>query len=137
MTTICPGDPVRLHYTTKSLEGVVIESSAGREPLEFFADGNEVISGLSRAVVGLKVGDRRTITVTPEQGFGHHNADLIQSTSRATLPRGLQAGDQLTATVAEVELDVWVQRLTEDEATLDANHPLAGETLVIDIEIVA
>ena len=136
MSTICPGDRVRVHYTTRSLEGSVIETSANREPLEFRADGPEVVSGLSRAVVGLKIGDRRTITITPEQGFGHHSAELIQSTSRSSLPEDLQAGDQLTATVDNADLDVWVQRVTGQEAVLDANHPLAGETLVIEIEIV-
>lgn len=137
MSTICPGDLVRIHYTTRSLEGCVIETSIGREPLEFHADGPEVIPGLSSSVVGLKTGDRRTIAITPEQAFGHPRTDLSQRTSRRALPPDLQQGDQLTAQVHGECVDVWVERLSAEEAVLDANHPLAGETLVVDFEVVS
>ena len=134
---IRPGDLVRVHYATRSLEGGVIETTDNREPLQFTAGGPEVIAGLSRGVVGLKQGDRRTLNIPPEQAFGRHNPDLVQSTPRWHLPPGISAGDQLAATVSGVDLDVWVQKIAEREAILDANHPLAGETLVVDVEIVS
>ncbi len=137
MTIIQPGDHVSVHYTTKSLEGSVIETSRSREPLAFTAGGDGVIAGLSEGVIGMAIGESRELSVPAEQAFGRHNPDLAQSTPLSLLPEDLQAGDQLTATVDGVALDVWIQRVGEDEAVVDANHPLAGETLSIEVEIVS
>ena len=131
------GDLVRVHYTTRSLEGGVIETSNDREPLQFTAGGPEVIAGLSRGVIGLSQGESRTLNIPPEQAFGRHNPDLVQSSPRWQLPPGISASDQLAATVAGVDLDVWVQKLTERETILDSNHPLAGETLLVDVKIIS
>ncbi len=136
MTIVQQGDRVRVHYTSKSLEGSVIETSRNREPLEFTAGGEGVIAGLSGGVIGMAVGESRELTVPAEQAFGRHNPDLIQATPLSLLPEDLQAGDQLTATVDGIGLDVWVQRMGEEEAVIDANHPLGGETLVVEVEIV-
>jgi len=136
MTIIQQGDRVRVHYTSKSLEGSVIETSHNREPLEFTAGGEGVIAGLSEGVIGMAVGESRELTVPAEQAFGRHNPDLIQGTPLSLLPEDLQAGDQLTATLDGIGLDVWVQRVGEEEAVIDANHPLSGETLVVEVEIV-
>ena len=131
------GDLVRVRYTTRSLEGGVIETSDNREPLQFTAGGPEVISGLSRGVIGLSEGETRTLNIPPEQAFGRHNPDLVQSSPRWQLPPGISTGDQLATTVAGVDLDVWVQKLTASEAVLDSNHPLAGETLVVDVKVIS
>ncbi|MEZ6148019.1 MAG: FKBP-type peptidyl-prolyl cis-trans isomerase [Planctomycetaceae bacterium] len=137
MTIIQQGDRVRVHYTSKSLEGSVIETSRHRDPLEFTAGADDVISGLSDGVIGMAVGESRELTIPSELAFGRHNPDLIQSTPLSLLPEDLQAGDQLTATVDGIGLDVWVQRVGEGEAVIDANHPLSGETLVLEVEIVS
>ncbi|MEZ6058177.1 MAG: FKBP-type peptidyl-prolyl cis-trans isomerase [Planctomycetaceae bacterium] len=141
MATILPGDTVSVHYTTRSLEGSVIESSDNREPIRFVADSDEVIRGLSDGVLGLRVGDRKTLSVSPDLGFGRNHPDLVQQIPRCCLPAGTIAGDQIAARSGPNSdsegIDIWVQRVSEDVAFVDANHPLAGETLVIDIEIVA
>ncbi|MEZ6050146.1 MAG: FKBP-type peptidyl-prolyl cis-trans isomerase [Planctomycetaceae bacterium] len=98
---------------------------------------DDVISGLSDGVIGMAVGESRELTIPSELAFGRHNPDLIQSTPLSLLPEDLQAGDQLTATVDGIGLDVWVQRVGEGEAVIDANHPLSGETLVLEVEIVS
>jgi FKBP-type peptidyl-prolyl cis-trans isomerase 2 len=134
--TIAPGDRVRIHYTSRSLEGSVIETSDHRGAFEFLVGSDEVIPALNQGLVGLKVGDVRTITAPPERAYGRHIADLIQSVPASVLPEGVQVGDQLTALVANRRLDVWVQRLSAKEAVVDANHPLAGETIVIDVKVV-
>lgn len=136
MMIVQQGDRVRVHYTSRSLEGSVIETSRQRDPLELTAGGDGVIAGLSEGVIGMAVGESRELTVPAEQAFGRHNPDLIQVTPRSLLPEDLQAGDQLTATVDGIALDVWVQRVGEDEAVIDANHPLSGETLVLEVEVV-
>lgn len=136
MRLIHHGDRVRVHYTSRSLEGSVIETSRHRDPLEFAAGGDEVIEGLSDGVVGMSLGETRELTISSELAFGRHHPDLIQAVPLSLLPDDLQSGDQLTATIDRISLDVWVQRVGEFEAMIDANHPLSGETLVLEVEIV-
>ena len=136
MLTIAHGDLVRIHYTSRSLEGSVIETSDRREPLEFRVGSEEFIPGISLGLIGLQLGDVRTITAPPERAFGRHNAALIQTTPLSGLPEEAQVGDQLTATLGSAKLDVWIQKMAGQEAVVDANHPLAGETLVIDVKVV-
>ena len=136
MSTVNVGDTVQLHYTSYAADGCVIETSNQREPFEFMAGGPGVIVGVSRAVIGMRVGERRRIAVPPEQAFGERDPKLQHHTPRLGLLDKVDEGDQLTATVSGRELDVWVRSRTADEITLDANHPLAGESLVFEIEVV-
>ncbi len=136
MTIVNSGDRVQLHYTSFAADGCVIETSGRREPLEFVAGGPEVILGVSRAVIGMRVGERRRIAVPPEQAFGFRDSKLQQQAARLGILKNIDEGDQLTAEVAGQELDVWVRATADDEITLDGNHPLAGESLVFEIEVV-
>ena len=131
------GDRVSVHFTTRSLEGSVMETSRNRDPLVFTAGGDEVVRGLSEGVLGMRTGEHRTLSVPPEHGFGNARPDLIQAVSLTRLPPNLQGGDQLTMTLAGGPHDVWIRRVMDAEAQLDANHPLAGETLLLDVEIVS
>ena len=135
MSIVNCGDTVQLHYTTYAADGCVIETSGQREPFEFVAGGPEVIVGVSRAVIGMHVGERRRIAVSPEQAFGYRDPKLQQQAPRVGLLDKVDEGDQLTATVGGCELDVWVRTKGDEDVTLDANHPLAGESLVFEIEV--
>ncbi len=135
-TVIEAGNRIRVHYTTKSLEGCVIEASASRNPLVFTAGSDEVLLGISRGVVGMAVGETRTLTLTPEQGFGRRKKELELSVRRDRLPPGAAVGDQLKATWQHGEIPVWVQKVSGDDILLDGNHPLAGETLIVDLTVV-
>ena len=136
MPAIAHGDLVRFHYTSRSLEGSVIETSDRREPLELRVGSPEFISGLSLGMIGMQLGESRTITAPLERAFGRHSPDLIQTTPLSVIPEEAQVGEQLTATLGTMKLDVWIQKLTAKEAVVDANHPLAGETLVIEVKVV-
>ena len=136
MSIVSYGDIVQLHYTSYAADGCVIETSGQREPFEFVAGGPEVIVGVSRAVIGMRVGERRRIAVPPEQAFGIRDSKLQQQAPRLGLLEKVDEGDQLTATVGGRELDVWIRTATAEEITLDANHPLAGESVVFEIEVV-
>lgn len=133
---IAVGQTVTIHYTTRSLEGSVIESTRPRDPLTFTAGSSEVIPGLSRGVIGLRRGDRKTLSISPEAGFGNRNPELLQPVPLSALPENLSSGDQLKMTFDDVVVDAWVHRVMANEAQIDANHPLAGETLLIEVEIV-
>lgn len=132
-----PGDTVRIHYTGKLEDGTVFDSSQGREPLEFVAGSQQIIPGLDQAVLEMKEGDERTVTIPPEQAYGERQAGLADTVDRSQLPEGVTEGAALRADVGGQETILWVTELNEETATIDANHPLAGKTLVFDVEIVA
>ncbi len=136
MTQASQGDVVRVHYTGRFEDGKVFDSSADRDPLEFVAGGRQVIPGVSNAVVGMEEGEKKTVTVSPDEGYGERNPSLRQSVGRDQLPDEVQEGDQLRAVQGNQEIPVWVRELKDDAAVIDANHPLAGQTLVFDLELV-
>ena len=133
---VCHGDTVQLHYTTYAADGCVIETSGQRGPLEFFVGSPQIIVGINRAVVGMRQGERRRIAVSAEQAFGFRDPRLQHVTPRLGFLEKVDDGDQLTAGVQGTELDIWVRSISASEISLDANHPLAGESLVYEIEVV-
>lgn len=135
--TVQRGDLVAVHYTTQSLEGGVIETSTSREPVQFEAGCRNIIPGVSEGVIGMEVGETRTLTITPDHAFGRQHPEYIQSMPKESLPDGMQAGDQLSVVMADGNIDLWVQRVMLDEIRVDANHPLAGETIVVQVELVS
>lgn len=136
MTVVRYGDRIQLHYTTYAADGCVIETSGRRDPLEFTVGNPEIIAGITRAVVGMRQGERRRIAVAPEQAFGFREGRLQVTAPRLGLLEKVDEGDQLAVQVQNTELDLWIRTMTEDEVVLDANHPLAGESLVYEIEVV-
>jgi peptidylprolyl isomerase len=136
MKVVQQGDTVELHYTTYAADGCVIETSGQRDPLQFVAGSADIITGINRAVIGMRLGERRRIAVSPEQAFGFRDPRLTQITPRLGLLEKVDEGDQLTASIQGTELDIWVRSITGNEISLDANHPLAGESLVYEIEVV-
>lgn len=133
---ILPGQRVTVHYTTRSLEGSVMESTRSRGPIEFTAGGDEVIPGLSHGVIGLRRGDRKSLSIPPEHAFGSSHPDLVQQVPLTALPEGVSGGDQLRLSIVGTACDCWVRRVMAAEAQIDINHPLAGETLLVELEVV-
>ncbi len=131
-----PGDRVRVHYTTYSHDDCVIETSQNREPMIFIAGAGEVVDGVDRAVVGMKLGEQKRVPVMPEQAFGYRDSRWHQTAPRSGLPDRVAEGDQIAARIGDQTLHVWVRAYQEEEAALDANHPLAGETLVYELKVV-
>ena len=137
MSEVKSGDMVEIHYTGKFEDGSVFDSSEGREPLKFSAGSAELIPGVSQAVLGMNVGDSKTVSVPPEQGYGQREEGLDRQVPRESLPEQAQVGDPLQAEVGEQMVLFWVMELDDEFAVVDANHPLAGKTLVFDIELVS
>lgn len=135
--TVQRGDIVAIHYTTKSLEGGVIETSTSRDPLTFEAGSRSIIPGVSEGVIGMEIGETRSLTISPDYAFGRQHPEYIQSMPQGSLPQGVQAGDQLSVVMSDGTVDVWVQRVMLDEIRVDANHPLAGETIVVQVELMS
>ena len=135
MAEVRSGDIVRIRYTTKTEEGAVYETSGSRKPLRFIAGSDAVVRGVSQAVIGMSVGETKTVTLPPELAFGIRKPELERRVSRVSMP-DVDEGDQLSAYFEDQKVDVWIQRLEGGKVVVDANHPLAGETLVYEIELV-
>ncbi len=133
------GDTVRIHYTGTLDNGTQFDSSEGREPLEFTLGSNSVIPGFEAGVEGMEVGEQKQINIPPEEAYGERNEALIEQVPLENFPQDmeLQAGMHLQAQSPNGEVfNVVVTAVNDESATLDGNHPLAGETLNFEIELV-
>ncbi|WP_439154826.1 FKBP-type peptidyl-prolyl cis-trans isomerase [Yoonia sp.] len=133
------GDTVRINYTGTLKTGETFDSSEGRDPLEFVVGSGQIIPGLDAAIPGMAVGDTKKVEVPCTQAYGETNPDALQSVPRAEIPDNipLDLGTQLQMQTPQGQVvQVVVAEVTEEEVTLDANHPLAGKDLVFDIEVV-
>jgi peptidylprolyl isomerase len=132
------GDTVRVNYTLRLEDGTVYGTTAGREPAKFTLGEGQLIPGFEEALLGMRVGDAKTVTIPPEKAYGAHRPELVLTGSRDRLPEGLEpvVGQQLKTTIRGQSAVVTVTDVTETTVTLDANPALAGETLTFDIELV-
>jgi peptidylprolyl isomerase len=138
MTAAKEGARVRVHYTGKLPDGRVFDSSHGRDPVEFTVGEGEVLPGIERMVQGMHVGESRTETLPPEEAFGKRRKGLIFQVPRDDLPVTIQPykGQRLLITSQDgVEAPVKVREVNDAVVTLDANHPLAGRTVVFEVQL--
>ena len=139
MNQAAAGDTVRIHYTGTLTDGTQFDSSSGRDPLEFKLGGGEVIPGFDNAVNGMSVGDTKSVAIPPEEAYGVRHDQLVQEVPRSALPEELspEVGMQLQSQSPDGQVMLLiVTEVTDDTVTVDGNHPLAGQTLNFDIELV-
>jgi FKBP-type peptidyl-prolyl cis-trans isomerase 2 len=113
--------------------------TSNEELLEFKIGDNEVLAGLEKAVIGMKVGQKKSITVSPEDGFGQRQVDLIEKANKKQFPDhiSLEVGKKLRLKLDDGRVQtITITEIDGDTVTLDANHPLAGRSLQFDIEVV-
>lgn len=133
------GDTVSVHYTGKLEDGKVFDSSLKREPLQFTLGEGKIIPGFEVAVVGMSAGEKKTITLPPEEAYGPRREDVVVEMGRDKLPEGVepQVGQRLQLTSADGQtLVAMIVDVREDAIVLDGNHPLAGKVLIFEIELV-
>lgn len=128
---------VAFHYVLKNEQGEELDSSRGQLPLLYLHGHNNILPGLEQALEGHSLGDRFTVTLRPEQGYGVHDPELVQRVPRSALEGAneLQLGMQFQAQTEDGEVPVRVIGLDAEHVTVDGNHPLAGQTLLFEIEI--
>lgn len=134
------GDTVRIHYTGTLEDGTEFDSSRGREPLEFALGSGQVIPGFDSAVEGMRIGDEKSVRIEPDQAYGARHEQLVQDVPKSALPDDIQpaVGMQLQSQSPDGQVMMFViAAVNEDSITVDGNHPLAGESLNFDIELVA
>jgi len=139
MTEVKAGDTVRIHYTGTLADGTTFDSSQGREPLEFTVGSGEIIPGLDNALPGMEVGDAKQVAVTADDAYGQKDPNAMQPVPRGEIPDHipLDIGTQLQVQDGSGRVtQVQVAEVTDEQVVLDMNHPLAGEDLTFDIELV-
>jgi peptidylprolyl isomerase len=133
------GDQVRVNYTGRSEDGQVFESSVGLIPLSFTIGAGEVVKGFEDAVIGMYPGERKIVTVDPEDGFGMYDKTLVVEVSRESLPDDLNVHVGMDFEMEDEEGNVVpavVIEVLDDAILIDANAPLAGKRVIYEIELV-
>jgi len=135
--TISEGNTVSIEYTLTLDNGDVIDSNVGGQPLTFQQGQGQIIAGLESALMGMGKGDQKKVSVAPEAGYGLVHEEAIVILDRNQLPDGAQeVGAQIQGQNADGQtLQGKVTALTEEKATLDFNHPLAGKNLHFEVKI--
>jgi FKBP-type peptidyl-prolyl cis-trans isomerase SlyD len=128
---------VSIHYTLKNNEGTVLDSSSGSDPLAYLHGFGNIIPGLENALEGKETGEKLAVTVEPEQGYGARDEQLVQAVPRSAFKGvdDLAPGMQFQAQGPQGARLVVVTQVAQDVVTVDANHPLAGQTLHFDVEV--
>jgi peptidylprolyl isomerase len=133
------GDKVKVHYHGKLTNGNTFDSSEGREPLEFEIGGGMVIAGFDDGVTGMIIGEKKTVNIPADQAYGPKQEEMIMEFPKDRFPADMvpEVGQQLNMNNGSGQnFPVVIVEIKEEIVVLDANHPLAGEELVFDLEMV-
>ena len=125
------------HYTLRDAGGRVVDTSRGGEPMPFLEGSGQIIDGLEEPLLQMAAGEKRTVVVPPERAYGVREAELVQKVPKANLPvDDVKVGDQFQTGPDRQAPVVTVVAIEGDEVLLDANHPLAGQELHFEVELV-
>lgn len=133
------GDTVKVHYTGKLGDGTIFDSSLDRAPLQFTIGAGDIIPGFETAVLGMNPGESKTQVIPTDQAYGPHLEEMVVTIDRQQIPPEIQpeVGQQLQIQQPDGQvLPVVITDVSMASVTLDANHPLAGEDLTFDIQLV-
>jgi len=132
------GDTVKVEYTCRLENGTAIDSSVGREPLEFTLGKEDVIKGLEEIVAGMRVGETKTVNLPAEKAYGSYHNEWVLDVGRDKLPEGWQPEVGLHFELPMEEgrsSTALVTHVTQSSVTLDFNHPLAGKGLIFEVSL--
>lgn len=136
---IGPDSRVTLHFTLRLASGEVVDSTRDRAPATFTVGDQSLLPGFEQALLGLRAGDRRSVLVDPDNGFGAYNPENVQVMDRTRFAPGVELARGLVLSFADKqgELPGVVTAVDDDSVTVDFNHPLAGRDLTFEVEILA
>ncbi len=135
---VSDGKSVKAHYTL-TVEGKIIDSSNGKEPFEFQVGSRQTIPGFENSLKGMKVGDKKSFQISPEEGYGQEDPEGIQEVPRDKLPPDInpEAGMTLYAKGSNGQsIPVRIVEVKKEAVVINFNHPLAGKTLNFDVEVI-
>lgn len=139
MSQVKQGDTVKIHYTGRLENGTVFDSSVTRgEPIEFKVGDGRLLPEFETGIIGMTSGDTKTISISYENAYGAYRDDMVITLGRDQIPDNLEleTGQQLQLVREGGQpIVVSVKAIAEATVTLDANHPLAGENLIFDLQL--
>ena len=132
------GSKVAIDYTL-TVDGVVVDTSKGRAPLEYVQGSGQIIVGLDKALFGLKPGDKKSVDVSPKEAYGEINPDAKRTVPKTSILNAdkLKLGDMVGANSGGHTFRAVISKIGDNEIELDFNHPLAGKKLHFEVEIVS
>ncbi|GGK20281.1 peptidyl-prolyl cis-trans isomerase [Yeosuana aromativorans] len=139
MSQVKANDTVKVHYTGKLSNGQVFDSSEGKEPLEVALGQGMLIPGFEKAIIDMKVNDKKTVNIPKEEAYGDIQQELFHKVDNSQLPEEIkpEIGMGLTSRSEDGrEYQFRVAEVNEDHIIVDGNHPLAGQDLTFDLELV-
>ncbi|MEI9808653.1 MAG: peptidylprolyl isomerase [Bacteroidota bacterium] len=140
MQQVKKGDKVKVHYHGKLTNGETFDKSEGREPLEFEVGSGMVIKGFDDGVTGMTVGEKKTVNIPFDEAYGPKNPDMLIEMPKDRFPKDMEIEVGMPLGMSDgqgQQFQVIVIEIKDDVVMLDANHPLAGQDLVFDLELVA
>lgn len=139
MQQVKKGDKVKVHYHGRLDNGETFDKSEGREPLEFEVGSGMVIKGFDDGVTGMSVGDKKTINIPFDEGYGPRNPEMIIEMPKERFPKDMEIEVGMPLGMSDgqgQQFQVVITEIKEEVVMLDANHPLAGHDLTFDLELV-
>jgi peptidylprolyl isomerase len=139
MAQVKSGDKIKVHYHGKLGTGETFDSSEGRDPLEFEVGTGMVIKGFDDGVTGMTVGEKKTVTIPSEEAYGPVNPEMILEMPKDRFPTDMELENGMPLMMSDQQgqqFQVKIVEIKEEAVMLDANHPLAGQDLTFDLELV-
>lgn len=139
MAQVKTGDKIKIHYHGKLTSGETFDSSTGREPLEFEVGSGMVIKGFDDGVTGMGVGDKKTINIPFDEAYGPRNPEMVIEMPKDKFPKDLEIEVGMPLGMSDPQgqqFQVTIVEIKDEVVMLDANHPLAGQDLIFDLELV-
>jgi FKBP-type peptidyl-prolyl cis-trans isomerase 2 len=133
------GDTVKVHYVGTLSDGTVFDSSREQAPIELTLGSGDVIPGFDRAVVGMSVGDNKTVVIPSDEAYGPRNEEMLQQIPRGAIPAEIELSEGLILHAEAPDgnrLSFTVVRIEDEQVLIDGNHPLAGRDLTFALELV-
>ena len=139
MAQVKKGSLVKVFYTGKLMDGTVFDKNIGKDPLEFKVGKGKLIKGFDRAVMGMELGQTRSVTLKPNEAYGARDMALVWTVFATDLPAGCaEIGKEVVMTGANGEaIEGVVSKIEGENAVVDGNHPLAGKNLIFEIKLVS
>ncbi|MEL0078442.1 MAG: peptidylprolyl isomerase [Rhodospirillales bacterium] len=139
MLQVTKGDLVQVHYTGKLSDGEEFDSSRDEEPLKVEIGAGQLIQGFEDGLMGMSIGESKTVIIPPDQAYGLRHEEMVRAVTLDQLPDGLEVQEGMVLESSDQQghrVELRVTEIDGDKVVLDMNHPLAGETLTFDIEVV-
>ncbi|MDH4129023.1 MAG: peptidylprolyl isomerase [Spirochaetota bacterium] len=140
MRQVQNGNQVLVHYTGKLEDGTIFDSSSGRDPLAFQVGSGQVINGFDQGVIGMQEGDKKTVSLSPENAYGERHDNYIQEVDKNIFDGSDELNQGQEVSLQNESGNIFkgiINEIKDEKVVIDFNHPLAGKTLIFDLELVA